>query len=89
MIEVTSENLRQAINRAKASKLFVQPTEIFRQYHVTNRETGARYTVDFFLRNGRRYGHCTCLGGQKNLACKHLAASAALNIAVASMRQTT
>lgn len=86
MIELKSaEQLNKAIERARAGRLFVQPTSIFRQYRVTNRETGARYIVNFFVRNGKRYGHCTCLAGQKNLACKHIATSAAVNIAVAQV----
>lgn len=79
MIElVSAEQLSRATARAKAGNLFVQPSSLFRQYHVTNRDTGARYTVDFFVRksDGARFGHCTCLGGQNNKACKHLSAAA-------------
>jgi uncharacterized Zn finger protein len=81
MIQLTDANqLSKAIERAKAGKLFVQPSKLFRQYHVTNRETGARYVVDFFLRNGKRYGHCTCKAGMRNLACKHLSAAAGYHV---------
>lgn len=81
MIELKSaDQLSKAIARAKASKLFVQVTGASRQYRVTNRENGNTYTVDFFVRNGKRFGHCGCKGGARNFACKHLAAAAALNI---------
>jgi len=81
MIElVSSEQLSKATARARAGRLFVQPSTLLRQYHVTNRETGARYTVDFFLRNGKRFGHCTCKAGERNLACKHLSAAAAYHV---------
>jgi uncharacterized Zn finger protein len=81
MIQLTSATaLAKATERAKAGKLFVQPSKLFRQYHVTNRETGTRYTVDFFLRNGKRFGNCTCKAGERNLACKHLSAAAAYHV---------
>ena len=89
MIELkTREQLSKAIARARKGRLFVQPTSIFRQYRVTNRETGAQYVVDFFVkRDGRRFGHCTCKGGERGLACKHIAAAAAVQIGIAAMRQ--
>jgi uncharacterized Zn finger protein len=81
MIQLKSiEQLSKAIAKAKASNLLVQITNASRQYRVTNRTNGNAYTVDFFVRNGRRFGHCTCKGGARNYACKHLAAAAALNI---------
>jgi uncharacterized Zn finger protein len=81
MIELKSaDQLSRAIAKAKASKLLVQVTNASRQYRVTNHENGNTYTVDFFVRNGKRFGHCGCKGGARNLACKHLAAAAALNI---------
>lgn len=90
MVElVSAEQLSKATERAKSSKLFVQPSNLFRQYHVTNRETGAKYTVDFFVRkDGKRFGHCTCKGGERNLACKHLSAAASLHLARAAERRT-
>jgi len=80
MVELISVEQLGKADRARAGKLFVQPSILFRQYHVTNRETGARYTVDFFLRNGKRFGHCTCKGGERNLACKHLSAAAGYHV---------
>jgi len=81
MIQLQSvDQLQKAIERAKASKLFVHAGSFFRQYKVTNRKTGAQYTVDFFLRNGKRFGHCTCKAGKHNKECKHIAAAAGLHI---------
>ena len=81
MIQLTTASkLGKAIERAKASRLFVQPTGMFRQYRVTNRENNQTYTVDFFVRDGKRFGHCTCKGGARNLACKHIAAAAGLHV---------
>lgn len=76
------DQLSRATERAKAGNLFVKPSSLFRQYHVTNRETGAKYTVDFFVRksDGARFGHCTCLGGQNNRACKHLSAATGYHV---------
>ncbi|HEX7313855.1 MAG TPA: hypothetical protein VF297_08030 [Pyrinomonadaceae bacterium] len=87
MIQLTTaEAISKATERAKASKLFVQAIQ-WRQYRVTNRATGARYVVDFFVRNGKRFGHCTCKAGLNNIACKHLSAAAALHVMVAATRQ--
>jgi hypothetical protein len=88
MIELRSaEQLKKAIERARAGRLFVQTTTIYRQYRVTNRETGAdEYVVNFFVREGRRYGHCNCKAGTYNLACKHLSAAAGLHVMLAAAR---
>ncbi len=81
MIElVNAEQLAKATDRAKAGNLFVQPTTLPRQYRVTNRDNGNQYVVDFFVRNGKRYGHCSCKGGERNLACKHLSAAAGFHV---------
>lgn len=90
MIQLQSaEQLSRATERAKAGKLFVQTTSIFRQYRVTNRESGAEYTVNFFVRDSKRFGHCTCKAGTNNMACKHLSAAAGLHVVIAAERQTS
>ena len=90
MIQLQSAaQLTKATERAKAGKLFVQATGLFRQYRVTNRETGAQYTVDFFVRDGKRFGHCTCKAGMNNMACKHLSAAAGLHVCLAAQQQTS
>ncbi len=90
MIQLQSaEQLKRATERAKAGKLFVQTTGIYRQYTVTNRESGAQYTVNFFVRDGKRFGHCTCKAGMNNMACKHLSAAAGLHVCLAAQQQTS
>jgi hypothetical protein len=84
---VSADQLARATERAKAGNLFVQPTSIFRQYRVTNRDNGNQYVVNFFVRDGKRYGQCTCKAGQNNIPCKHLSCAAALNVCLAAQRQ--
>ena len=88
MIELLStEQLDKAIGRAKAGNLFVRFVQ-FRQFRVENRQTGATYNVNFFVRDGRRFGHCDCKGGERGLVCKHLAAAAAVQTGIAAMRRS-
>lgn len=87
MIELKSETqLEKAIERAKAGRLFVRFIR-FRQFRVENRANGRTYNVNFFVRSGRRFGHCECEGGERGLACKHLAAAAAIQTGIAAMRR--
>jgi len=86
MIELkTRTQLESAINKAKseARNLVVRMTNASRMYRVESKQSGNVYTVNFFIRNNRRYGHCSCKAGLNNLACKHLAAAAALNMSLA------
>jgi uncharacterized Zn finger protein len=87
MIELRStEQLASAIERAHrdAKNLSVQVTSTSRQYRVTNRAKGTTYTVDFFLRNGKRLGHCSCKAGTNHIACKHVAAALGLHLYIAA-----
>lgn len=87
MIELKSaEQLGKAIERAKVGRLFVRFVQ-FRQFRVENRENGKTYNVNFFVRDGKRFGHCDCKGGSRNLACKHLAAAAAIQTGIAATRR--
>ena len=86
MIQINSqEQMARAIERAKAGRLFVRFGR-FRQFRVVNRETGAEYNVNFYVRGGRRFGHCDCKGGER-FACKHLAAALAVHIGIAASRR--
>jgi hypothetical protein len=77
MIELKSaDQLQKAIETARKAKLFIKPSSLFRQYVVENRQNGRSYIINFFVRAGKRFGHCDCAAGERNLACKHLAASA-------------
>ncbi|MFL6211819.1 MAG: SWIM zinc finger family protein [Pyrinomonadaceae bacterium] len=86
MIELKStEQLSKAIKRAKTSSLFVRFVQ-FRQFRVENRANERTYNVNFFVRAGKRFGHCDCKGGERGLACKHIAAAAAVQTGIAAMR---
>ena len=75
MLEVkTGEKMDEAIQRAKGAKLFVQATG-FREYRVTNRETGTAYAVNFFVAAGKKYSDCSCKAGINGQLCKHVAAA--------------
>lgn len=82
---VNTEQMSKAIDRAKAERLFVRFVQ-FRQFRVENRSNGRTYNVNFFVRAGRRFGHCDCKSGERGLACKHLAAAAAVQTGIAAMR---
>lgn len=87
MIQLNSvEQMTKAIERAKAGSLFVGFIR-FRQYAVTNRQSGRVYNVNFFVRSGRRFGHCDCPAGTNHQVCKHLAAAAAVHVAIAATRR--
>jgi hypothetical protein len=63
MIELkTRRELESAINKAKseAKNLVVRMTNAARMYRVESKTSGNTYTVNFFIRNNRRYGHCSC-----------------------------
>lgn len=88
MIElVSADQLAKATERAKAANLLVQPTTIFRQYRVTNRDNGNQYVVNFFVRNGKRYGHCTCKAGEINLVCKHVSVACGYHVCIAAQKR--
>jgi hypothetical protein len=81
MIELKSAGqLKRAIENAKAANRYIRPSSMFCQYVVENRGNGKVYTVDFFVRNRKRFGHCTCAAGERGMACKHLAASAGYHL---------
>lgn len=87
MIQINSQDqLASAIERAKAADLFVSFVR-FRQFRVTNRENGNTYNVNFFVREGRRFGHCDCKGGER-FVCKHLAAALAVHVGIAAQRRS-
>ncbi len=87
MVELKSrEQLEKAVARAKAEakNLFVQITNVPRQYRVTNRAKQVTYLVNFFIINGRKLAVCNCKAGQNDMVCKHVAVAAALNMYLAS-----
>jgi uncharacterized Zn finger protein len=84
---VSAEQMARAIDRAKAGRLFVRFVR-FRQFRVENPSNGHTYNVNFFVRDGKRFGQCDCKGGERGLVCKHLAAAAAVQTGIAAMRRS-
>jgi hypothetical protein len=86
MMELRQETMQNVINKAKAERknLVVCLTDAVRMYRVESKTSGKTYTVNFFVRKGRRFGSCTCKAGEQGkFACKHIAAAAGLNMALA------
>lgn len=84
MIEITRENIQKAIDRAKQTKPRVKVIQ-FRLYSVTNKETGANYTVKFSKISNKKFAECSCKCGQKGkFVCKHIGASIGIHIVLAA-----
>jgi hypothetical protein len=86
VIKLESHTMQSAIARAKAAHPRVKYAGE-RTYTVIS-SNGNNYTVRFAVANGNRLGECDCEAGKRSKVCYHLAAAAALNIAVQSMRAT-
>jgi uncharacterized protein YjhX (UPF0386 family) len=86
MIQLTSTaTLESAINKARTVKPLVRVVK-FGAYTVTNKATGATYTVECMKREGKRFAHCTCKAGERGQACYHLASAVAAHIQLATER---
>ena len=80
------DKMNQAIARAKT----VHPRVKWlgnRTYLVTSSDGQRRYTVRFFVAKWHKLAECNCKAGQAGQLCYHVAAAAAVNIGIASMRQ--
>jgi SWIM zinc finger len=82
MIKLESSKMQKAIERAKQVRPRVRCTGE-RIYSVTGRK-GDLYTVRFAVANGHNLAECDCRAGQSSQLCYHIAAAAAVNIAVHS-----
>ena len=58
-----------------------------RRYAVSNSNGQRVYAVSFAVLNGVKLGECECKAGQAGMMCFHLAAAAAVNIAIQSQRK--
>jgi len=88
MIQLTTAaTLENAINKARTVKPRVHINR-FGSYTVTNKATGATYTVECMKREGKRFAHCTCKAGERGQACYHLASAVAAHIQLATERAT-
>jgi uncharacterized Zn finger protein len=87
MIKLNENTMQNAINKARSERknLTVRMTNAARMYRVESKASGNIYTVNFFVRNGSRFGTCTCKAGEQGKhCCKHIAAAAALNACLAA-----
>ena len=86
MIQLTSAaTLESAINKARTVKPLVHINR-FGSYTVTNKATGATYTVECMKREGKRFASCSCVAGERGKACYHVAAAVAAHIQLATER---
>ncbi len=84
MIEITKANIEKAIERARATKPLVKVIQ-FRLYSVTNKQTGANYTVKFSKIGNKKFAECNCKAGQQGkFVCKHIGASIGIHIVLAA-----
>ncbi len=88
MIQLTTAaQLENASNKARTVKPRVRVNK-FGLYTVTNKATGATYTVECAKRNGKRFAHCTCKAGERGNACYHIAAAVSAHLQLAAERAT-
>jgi hypothetical protein len=83
MLKLETAKMKNAIARAKAVKPTVRRIAE-RTYSVTSTDGSKLHTVTFSVANGLRLGSCTCKAHEAGLLCYHIAAAAALNIALHS-----
>ncbi len=84
MIQLTTAaKLENAINKARTVKPFVRVNR-FGSYTVTNKQTGATYTVTCEKRDGKRFAHCTCKAGELGRVCYHAISAASAHIQLAA-----
>lgn len=81
----TAEAMQKAIDKARQSKPLVRVIS-FGNYAVTNKQTGATYTVTCEKRDGERFADCTCQAGARGQRCYHVAAAAGAHIQLAAAR---
>ena len=88
MIQLTTATkIQNAINKARAVKPRVR-VNCFGSYTVTNKQTGATYTVECMKRDGKRFAHCSCQAGMRGNACYHIAAAISAHLQLAFERAT-
>lgn len=86
MIKLTTvEAMQKAIDKARNVKPLVRVVR-FGSYIVTNKQTGATYTVTCGKRNGARFADCNCKAGARGRQCYHVAAAAGAHIQLATER---
>ncbi len=87
MIQLTTAaKLEKAITKARSTKPLVR-VNCFGSYTITNKTTGATYTVECLKQDGKRFAHCSCEAGKRGRACYHVAAAVAAHIQLAADKQ--
>ncbi len=79
MLQITKESIERATAKARIEKPKVRVLE-FRTYLVTNKTTGANYTVKFTKINNTKYAECNC---KATVICYHIGASIGAHIVLA------
>ncbi len=77
--------MQKAIDKARNVKPLVRVVD-FGSYSVTNKQTGATYTVTCEKRGGDKLADCTCKAGAHSQACYHVAAAVGAHIQLAAQR---
>ena len=86
MIQLTTAaTLTNAISKARTVKPLVRVNR-FGSYTVTNKATGATYTVECAKRDGKRFAACSCVAGTRGKACYHVAAAVSAHMQLAAER---
>ncbi|MBI1763126.1 MAG: hypothetical protein HYR56_16990 [Acidobacteria bacterium] len=80
------DKMNKAIERAKAVRPFVKWLGE-RTYTVSSSDGQRVYIVRFVVANGHKLAECNCKAGEAGMLCYHVAAAAAVNIAVASIHR--
>ncbi len=84
MIQLTSAaTLQNAITKARTVKPRVR-VNCFGSYTVTNKATGATYSVECLKQDGKRFAHCSCKAGGRGQACYHIAAAVGVHMVLAA-----
>lgn len=86
MIKLEMQKMTNAIKRAKQVRPFVKWLGE-RRYSVTSSDKLTKHTVSFAVVNGLKLGECECKAGRQGTPCFHLAAAAAVNIGIASIKR--
>ncbi len=85
MVKLTAASMTQAIAKARKTKPFVRVVE-FRHYLVTNKLTGATYSVVFTKQGADKFAACSCAAGARGRVCFHSAAAAGIHAQLAAER---
>ena len=84
MLKLEADKMRNATAKAKAEHPRVRVISADdREYAVTNKR-GVTYVVKFVVVNGKKLAECEC---PARGVCYHMAAAAAVNMGIQSMRQ--